>query len=604
MTNVWYNTYRPKKFDDVIGQPLVKKVLQNAISTNRIKNGYLLSGSRGVGKTTLARIFANDLNKIALKPDAKIDIFEMDAASNTSVDDIRLLIENASTPPLVGEYKIFIIDEVHMLSKSAMNALLKILEEPPVYLVFIFATTNPEKILPTVLSRLIKLDLQDHSEVELIENLESISKKEDVKIDNDALKLIAKKANGGQRDAINYLQTVSEYNLDSYSSKEVASILGVMPDELILAMIYAVKSNKVPQEYKKELISNFNKLQVTPVTAINQLLEFVLDNHFNGDASNSDLIPVLRDYIIADLPVNNLIEVFAYLDYNYPNKIQLKEVPLIKIDALDLKKNLETPDQIPQQQSEIPFNEIESTIQASDEVEVNYDDYLLDEYKYDEEKVESVDTSPTTEEAVTHNSEEFRGEIDAVDEVVEVKTAEISDLESIDKILQNLNRDKKAPTNLLSAAKSLKIKELNGNLELDVTDSKFYYGIKNEELEYLKNKINTLLGTQYELTINPTILEFQKQKAEALILNTTSEETIKPTISEKIVAQDSILVNQQTQTKINNTEHQVNHFYKVFGSRPENVPEGIQIIKDLPTPKNKAENPDSSDDGIHDLFDI
>jgi DNA polymerase III subunit gamma/tau len=305
MENVWYNEYRPKKFEDVLGQDLAVTVLSNAIITKRVKNGYLLSGSRGVGKTTLARIFANNLNSIDKNPQANIDIYEMDAASNTSVDDVRLLIENASTPPLVGDYKVFIIDEVHMLSKSAMNALLKILEEPPVYLVFVFATTNPEKILPTILSRLIKLDLNNHTIEDLEKNLKRIANDKSMNIDDKSINLIAKKANGGQRDAINYLQTLNEYNLEEYNISNVSSILGVLPDELVKSIIYTVKSSNVTLEYKKNLISVIQKLQISPIAMINQILEDLLDKHFNSNTENSDLIAILADYVTLNLPVTN-----------------------------------------------------------------------------------------------------------------------------------------------------------------------------------------------------------------------------------------------------------------------------------------------------------
>jgi DNA polymerase-3 subunit gamma/tau len=236
----WYNQYRPANFDTVIGQILVKQVLQNAITKNKIKHSYLLSGPKGTGKTTLARIFANTLNGVIasnlteteVNTEAKIDIIEMDAASNTGIDDIRSLIDNAQNPPLIGKYKIYIIDEVHMLSKSAMNALLKILEEPPVYLIFLLCTTNPEKLLPTVLSRLTHLKLTSHTLTDLTENLAKIAKSENMKIDQESLKLIAKRANGGQRDAINLLETLSSYELSEYTLAETASLLGIVPDKI------------------------------------------------------------------------------------------------------------------------------------------------------------------------------------------------------------------------------------------------------------------------------------------------------------------------------------------------------------------------------------
>ena len=556
MTNVWYNAYRPQKFDEVLGQELAVRVLKNAIDKKRVKNGYLLSGSRGVGKTTLARIFANSLNDVANNPTASIDIYEMDAASNTSVDDVRLLIENASTPPLVGDYKIFIIDEVHMLSKSAMNALLKILEEPPVYLVFVLATTNPEKILPTVLSRLIKLDLQDHSIDNLVSNLEMISKKEKIKIDKGSLILIAKKANGGQRDAINYLQTVSEYNLDEYKTSDIASILGIMPDIILEAIIYAVKSNDVTQDYKKSLIANISKLQITPIAMINQLLSKLLDDHFDGKTSNSDLIPALADYASLNLPVSNLVEVIAYLDYKFQPKIKIKEVELNEVKQLDSKPQKTETDA---QEAEKKTTKLEQELQLTS---INTHIDIVDVIDIIEEVEPEV-----LEDILTEEIEEIAIE---------------SDLIKYNKILQNTIKNSKVPIIIKSNITNLTIARVNQELCLVSSNKKLTF--RQPDLDFLDTLFNDLIGGEHNLKANMEVIKVVKSE----VNNEINIDGPKPKIAKAVTQNDTDQA-----------------FYKIYGKRPINVPESIEIKTDIvASPQKTKTDIDVDDEGIHDLFDL
>jgi DNA polymerase III subunit gamma/tau len=305
----WYNKYRPQSFEEVVGQDLVKKILQNALAKGMIKHGYLLSGPRGVGKTTLARIFANQLNQTDQNPEAKIDIIEMDAASNTGIDDIRQLIDAAQTPPLVGQYKIYIIDEVHMLSKPAMNALLKILEEPPAQLVFLLATTNPEKLLPTVLSRLSKLNLTSHSETDLITRLYQISQSEKLRISPEALKLIARRAEGSQRDAINLLQTVASYGLEEFTENDVAQILGLVQQNLLQNLADSLLANQI----SPELLSNLEKQGVEAETLLAQFLEYLLDISFQKTNIYDLLIWKVAEVVNLRLSLSSPIQAIALI---------------------------------------------------------------------------------------------------------------------------------------------------------------------------------------------------------------------------------------------------------------------------------------------------
>ncbi len=200
-------TYRPQTFDDIVSQEHVSSTLKNAIKQNRISHAYMFCGPRGVGKTTMARVLARAVNEVGDDIDGEalnqtLNIVEMDAASNRKIEDVRQLKEVIRVPPQSGNYKIFIIDEVHMLTKEAFNALLKTLEEPPPHAIFIFATTEPHKVLPTILSRVQRFDFKRISVQEIVSRLKEICQKEEITIDEESLHVIAKKADGALRDAL------------------------------------------------------------------------------------------------------------------------------------------------------------------------------------------------------------------------------------------------------------------------------------------------------------------------------------------------------------------------------------------------------------------
>ena len=236
--------YRPQTFADLIGQDILVQILTNAITTNKIANAYLLTGVRGVGKTTTARLIAMSLNCQnkkkdtcepcgncescdSIKLDHNLDVIEMDAASKTGVDDVREIIDNVKYKPINNEYKIFIIDEVHMLSKSAFNALLKTLEEPPAHVKFIFATTEVKKIPVTILSRCQRFDLKRIDSLKLTSHLKKISELEKVKIDDGAIALLVRAADGSVRDSLSLLDQAIINNSQIVSADTVAKMLGL-----------------------------------------------------------------------------------------------------------------------------------------------------------------------------------------------------------------------------------------------------------------------------------------------------------------------------------------------------------------------------------------
>ena len=225
--------YRPQSFDDIVSQDHVSSTLKNAIKQNRISHAYMFSGPRGVGKTTMARVLARTINQIDNSIDGEslnqtLNIVEIDAASNNKVEDVHQLRETVRIPPQNGRYKVFIIDEVHMLSKQAFNALLKTLEEPPSYAIFIFATTEPHKVLPTILSRVQRFDFKRISVDEIVQRLKNICADEDITIDDESLHVIAKKADGALRDALGLMDQAIAFCGTTIEHEELLQALNVV----------------------------------------------------------------------------------------------------------------------------------------------------------------------------------------------------------------------------------------------------------------------------------------------------------------------------------------------------------------------------------------
>ena len=255
--------YRPMTFDSVVGQSALTTTLKNAVKSGKLAHAYLFCGPRGVGKTTCARIFAKAINCEHPREDGEAcntcescqafneqrsyNIFELDAASNNGVDQIKTLMEQTRIPPQVGKYKVFIIDEVHMLSAAAFNAFLKTLEEPPSHVIFILATTEKHKILPTILSRCQIYDFERMTVPNTIAHLKMVAEKEGIQYEEQALAVIAEKADGGMRDALSIFDQAASFCQGDITYQKVIEDLNVLDSDNYFKLVDLALENKVSQ---------------------------------------------------------------------------------------------------------------------------------------------------------------------------------------------------------------------------------------------------------------------------------------------------------------------------------------------------------------------
>lgn len=235
-----YRVHRPRNFSGIIGQEHITKTLTNQIKSGQVGHAYLFCGTRGTGKTSVAKIFAREVNEGKA---SELDIFELDAASNNRVEDVRDIIEKVKYPPVSSKYKIYIVDEVHMFSSSAFNAFLKTLEEPPSHVIFILATTEPHKLPATILSRCMRFDFRAASEQEIQTLLSRVFKKENIKAEPEAIQLLAAAGQGSFRDALSFAETVASFCNGDITAAAVTKVLGAVDKEVLKTLLDAIQKS-------------------------------------------------------------------------------------------------------------------------------------------------------------------------------------------------------------------------------------------------------------------------------------------------------------------------------------------------------------------------
>lgn len=382
-----YRKYRPTNFDEVVGQTHIIQTLKNAIVQNRIAHAYLFCGPRGTGKTSIAKIFAKTLNctnsqdapcgvcencKMAANG-SHPDIIEIDAASNNGVDEVRNLIDKVKYAPMQGKYKIYIIDEVHMMTSGAFNALLKTIEEPPAHVIFIFATTEPNKVLPTIISRCQRFDFNKVSIHDIKYRLSVVCKNEGIEIDENGLMLIAQLADGGMRDALSILDQCVAYCSSYIDVNDIRKIYGVVTSEDIGKLFYSVYKKDVDSFVKDIQKYSDMGMDIKRLTA--DFIHMLKDSLILDYSENSTLVSDMNKDMIRKYfklaPINFRIKCMeelmdTYNKYTYAsNALDYLEASLLKISSYSYESKIHIIDS--------DYNDFKE-IEEEENYETSYDD--------------------------------------------------------------------------------------------------------------------------------------------------------------------------------------------------------------------------------------
>ncbi len=466
-----YRSYRPQNFEELAGQQHIVKTLKNAVKQNKIAHAYLFCGPRGTGKTTVAKILAKAINCtcdnennipcdqcnncISIMNGTHPDIVEIDAASNNGVDEVRDLIEKVKYSPIEAKYKVYIIDEVHMMSPGAFNALLKTLEEPPAHVVFILATTEPHKILPTIISRCQRFDFSKINNQSIVERLETVLKEENIQCEKEALQLIASLADGGMRDALSILEQCLAYS-SHLTVKDINEIYGIVSDAQKISFLKSLMNKNVPVILQRIEEMFQTGIDVKRLTI--DLIDILKDVIIYKNTHDKDCLFVLKEEDIKEIvPYITAEETFAYIDilmqadqqYKMASNAKLYfELAMLKI-ANKVKEEKTIPVKIIKeeaaQKQEIERTPIQSKTEVIEEV---MNEPVYEEIKHEEpvkfEKIENIDT--------ILNEQTVKEEIPVVEEAPVIEENIQEELFTEEVIINNIEVDFNDILNILVQA--------------------------------------------------------------------------------------------------------------------------------------------------------
>lgn len=508
-----YRKYRPSNFEEVVGQKYILETLENAISKDKVAHAYLFCGPRGTGKTSVAKLFAKAIN--CTSSDSKpcnacencvkanegyhTDILELDAASNNGVDQIRDLIDKSKYLPTLGKYKVYIIDEVHMLSQGAFNALLKILEEPPKHLIFILATTESHKILPTIVSRCQKYNFNRVNKDDITNHLKYILKKENLDYEIEALEAIAELADGGMRDSLSILEQIIAYSNEKILKDTVMKVYGKANSETKYELVKAIVDKNVNKIVKinKQIISDGVNVKTFTNEVITFIKNIIIQKEVLTSNFSKDELDKYQDLISVD--ISELIRIADGLlnietKYRLSDNVNLHfEIGLIKLLKHNSVVNNTTEVEMTRTKVEISKPNInENKIDTIEPIPVKEISKLVIETKKVGSKIEKVSainkSIPTLKEPVYYSDEQIIGLLGIAN-----KTSKAEDLDKYEKLKQLINdtttrRYVRRLTECLIFASGEKFLILVSNKEEivnDINDEEDNQGYANFLKEYL-----------------------------------------------------------------------------------------------------------------------